>query len=31
MRQSFNLDGLVDYGTDAVPETVRVILVAHTI
>jgi hypothetical protein len=25
MRQSFNLDGLVDYGTDAVPETARVI------
>jgi Transposase protein len=25
MRQSFNLDGLVDYGTDAVPETTRVI------
>jgi hypothetical protein len=25
MRQSFNLDGLVDYGTDTVPETARVI------
>ena len=29
MRQSYNLDGLVDYGTDAVPETTRVVNPAH--
>jgi hypothetical protein len=26
MRQSYNLDGLVDYGTDLVPETTMVVL-----
>jgi hypothetical protein len=29
MRQSFNLDGLVDYGTDNVPETIMVVNPAH--
>jgi hypothetical protein len=29
MRQSFNLDGLVDYRTDAVPETTRVVNPAY--
>jgi transposase-like protein len=29
MRQSFNLDGLVDYGSDAVPETIMVVNPAH--
>jgi len=29
MRQSFNLDGLVDYRTDLVPETTRVVNPAH--
>jgi hypothetical protein len=29
MRQSYNLDGLVDYGTDAVPETTLVVNPAH--
>jgi hypothetical protein len=31
MRQSFNLDGLVDYGTDAVPETTRVVNPAYRV
>jgi hypothetical protein len=29
MRQSFNLDGLVDYGRDGVPETIMVVNPAH--
>jgi hypothetical protein len=29
MRQSFNLDGLVDYRTDSVPETIMVVNPAH--
>jgi len=29
MRQSYNLDGLLDYGTDRVPETTRVVNPAH--
>jgi hypothetical protein len=29
MRQSYNLDGLIDYGTDRVPETTRVVNPAH--
>lgn len=29
MRQSFNLDGLVDYGTDRIPETTRVVNPAY--
>ncbi len=29
MRQSYNLDGLVDYGTDCVPETTMVVNPAH--
>src|SRR5262249_43140159 len=31
MRQSFNLDGLVDYRTDDVPETVRVVNPAYRV
>jgi len=29
MRQSFNLDGIVDYGTESIPETTRVVNPAH--
>ena len=29
MRHSFNLDGLVDYGSDAIPETIMVVNPAH--
>lgn len=29
MRQSYNLDGLIDYGTDDVPETTLVVNPAH--
>jgi prepilin-type processing-associated H-X9-DG protein len=29
MRQSYNLDGLIDYGTDRVPETTLVVNPAH--
>ncbi len=29
MRQSYNLDGLIDYGTDCVPETTMVVNPAH--
>ena len=29
MRQSYNLDGLIDYGTDRVPETTMVVNPAH--
>jgi prepilin-type processing-associated H-X9-DG protein len=29
MRQSYNLDGLIDYGTDDVPETTMVVNPAH--
>jgi hypothetical protein len=29
MRQNYNLDGLVDYGTGAIPETARVVNPAH--
>ena len=29
MRQNYNLDGLVDYGTGAIPETTRVVNPAH--
>ena len=31
MRQSFNLDGLVDYRSDNVPETIMVVNPAHRV